>query len=615
MSLTLPDPGTFVAFANSQAGMAASYLVKLGQLAGNLTAPTIQPNFPVPAAAPLLMLDQPPPMDQIVWQAPGLPTAFTDALVDIDGILPAPFEAEAPALVFGSVPTFNEAAPDTPPGVDFTFVMPELNLTLPDAPGLLSINVSPFAGLNLPSPLELGAVPELTLDAPTIREYVPQREYTSSLLTAIKDRITRALAGGTGLSPDAEQALWDRNREREAKAARDALGQLDQMEGMGFALPPGVYLDARLKITTEQEAQNRGHSREVMIKAAELEQANVQQALTVATQLEGQLMTWTNNVEQRIFESCRYATEAGVQIYNARVQAYSAFLEAFKARVAVYEATIRGELAKVDAYKAMVEAESVKAQVNRALVESYQVQVQASLSAVEIFKARIGAIQARADIEKTKIEIFGEQVRAYTAKVGAYTAGVEGFRATIQAEATKQDAFKSQVQAYTAQVDAAARVIGARIEVQKSHLEAKQLEYDAFKARVTAETARISAIADTNRSRADVYRAVIQGEASYNEVLTKQWEAAISNASHIADIGVSTAKANAELYITTRTMAVEAAKVGAQVSAQLGAAALNANHYSASLSDSTSISTSTSHSTSESQAESVSQSTSYNYSL
>jgi hypothetical protein len=56
-------------------------------------------------------------------------------------------------------------------------------------------------------------------------------------------------------------------------------------------------------------------------------------------------------VEQRFFDSCKYATEAGVSIYNAKVQAYAAFVDAFKARIAVYEATIRGELAKVDATK------------------------------------------------------------------------------------------------------------------------------------------------------------------------------------------------------------------------------------------------------------------------
>lgn len=607
-----PDPGSFVAYADGRTAAASGYLVKLGELASNMVAPTIDPTFPEPVAAPVLTLSAPPDMDQIVWAAPAIPAAFTET-VTIEDILPAPFESEPPDMVFGSVPTFHEVAPDAP-GVDLQFEMPELDLALPTAPQLLGVNVTTFGGLNLPASLELD-IPELQLEAPSIREYVPQRDYTSALLTSLQDRLQLALAGGTGLSADVENAIWDRGREREARSARTALDELDRMEEMGFALPPGVYLDARIKIATETDAANRGHSREVMIKAAELEQENVKNALTIAVQLEGQLMSWTNNVEQRVFESCRYATEAGVAIYNARVQAYAAFLETFKARVAVYEATIRGELAKVEAYKAMIDAERAKADTNRALVESYKVQVDASLSAVEIFKARIAGIQVKADIEKTKIEIFGEQVRAFSAKVQAYTAGVEGFRATVSAEATKQDAFKSQVQAYAARVDAAARVIGARIEGHKAKIDAKQLEYEGFKALITAETARVQAISETNKSRSETYRAEVQGVASYNDVLTKQWQAAIEQSGRLAEIGVSAAKANAELYVTSRTMAVEAAKVGAQVSAQLGAAALNAINWSTSWSDSFSMGISQSTSESSSSSSSVSTSTNYNYNV
>jgi hypothetical protein len=98
-------------------------------------------------------------------------------------------------------------------------------------------------------------------------------------------------------------------------------------------------------------------------------------------------------------------------------------------------------------------------------------------------------------------------------------------------------------------------------------------------------------------------------------VLTKQWQATIEQAARIAEIGVSTAKANAELYITVRQSAIEAAKVGATVSAQLGAAALNAINWSSTDSSSKSESKSTSESSVDSTSSSVSQSTNYNYSL
>ena len=607
------NPSDYVAYAASETVAANNFLLKLGQLTGSLVPPTIDPDFPSAPAAPPIELPEPPAGTPIVWTAPGLPTAFNDTIT-IDDILPAPFEDEPPELIFGAVPTFTDIAPDAP-GFNVEFDIPDLTVSLPAAPQLLSINVSPFDGVTIPA-LDV-TIPELTVDAPSIREYVPGAQYTSGLLTTLKSKLQDILDnGGTGLSPDVENAIWDRGREREARAMRDSLAQLDRdAEQMGFALPPGVYIDGRLRIQTEAEANNRGTSREIMIKQAELEQSNVNHALDAAIQLESQLINYSNQVEQRFFDSCKYATEAGVSIYNARVQAYAAYVDAFKARIAVYEATIRGELAKVEAYKAQMDAEQAKATVNRTLLESYKVQIDAALSNVEVFKARVGAIQAKADIEKTKIEIFGEQVRAYAAKVNAYTAGVEGFRATIQAEATKQDAFKSKVQTYSARVEAATSLINARIAAFKARIDGKSAEYDAFKAAVAGESARVQSLATANQSLADSYKAKVSGISSYNDVLTKQWAATIDQAARIAEIGVSTAKANAELYITVRQSAIEAAKVGAQVSAQLGAAALNAINWSSTESTSSSTSTSTSEAHQVSESSSISQSTNYNYQL
>jgi hypothetical protein len=90
-------------------------------------------------------------------------------------------------------------------------------------------------------------IPELTIDAPSIREYVPGAQYTSGLLTSLKAKLQDIIDnGGTGLAPDVENAIWDRGREREARALRNSLDQLDRdTEQMGFALPPGVYHDSR----------------------------------------------------------------------------------------------------------------------------------------------------------------------------------------------------------------------------------------------------------------------------------------------------------------------------------------------------------------------------------
>lgn len=610
-------PDSYVAFALTETNAANQFLLKLGQAAAALVPPVINANFPAGPAAPPVVLPPPPSTATIVWSAPALPQPFTD-LLSVDNIIPAAFTDLAPVPLYGTAPALVTDPIPTAPGITIPADIPDLTVSLPSAPALLSLQISQFGGINMPT-LD-PTIPTLALDAPSIREYVPGTGYTSGVLTALRNNITNALTiGGSGFSPGVEQAFYDRAREKEARSRADALKDLDKMEFLGFMLPPGIYLDARLKVATESDFVNRGSAREVMIKAAELEQENVKMALNAAVQIESTLVTYTNNVEQRLFDSCKFATEAGISIYNARVQAYIAYLDAFKARIAIYEAQVRGELAKVDVYKAQLEAERTKADINKTLVEQYKVQIDAALSAVEIYKARIGAIQSKVEIEKLKIEVFGEQVKAYGTQVSAYTAGVEGYRATIQAEGAKQEAYKSRVQAYTAQVEAATKVIEARVKAYEGRIAGKTAEYDGFKAAIAAESARVGAVAETNKAVAEVYRATVQADASYNEVLTKQWDATITQAAKIADVSIAAAKANAELYITARTQVIEAAKVGATVSAQLGAAALNAVHFSNSnsYSESQSKSDSSSDSTSDSKSTSqgISQSTNYNYSL
>jgi hypothetical protein len=584
----------------------------------SLVAPNITPEFPNGASMPAVSIPSPPTFTAPVWVSPNIPTAITEVL-DVGDLSIAPFDEDPPVIVYGSAPApFTAPMPDAP-GVDLSFVEPTLSVSLPAPPSLLSIDVGSFGGMNMPT-FDADS-PELTAVAPSIREYTPGAQYSSALLTATKDTLLQRIQnGGTGIG-DVEQQIWERGREREARSAADSIAKLEQMEEMGYALPPGIYVDARIKITTESEYAERGLSREVMVKSAELQLDNVKHALSTAVQLEGQLMSYTNSVEQRLFESTRYATEAGVTIYNAKVQAFAAMTDVYRAKVGVYEAQVRAETAKVDAYRAQVGAEEAKARVNQALVEQYRVQIDAALSNIKIYEARIAGIQAKADIEKTKVMVFGEQVKGYVAQINAYTAGVEGYRATLSAEQTKQQVFQSRVDAFTAQVNASARQIDARISAYKGRIEAKTAEFDGYRAAVAGESARVDALAKASGVVADTYRSQVTAVLGYNEVLTKQWQATLDQNQRTAEIAINTAKANADLYISTRSLALDAAKTGASVSAQIGAAAINAFNVSASVSSSEgynaseSVSNANSISNVTSTSTSTSTSTNYNYNV
>lgn len=587
-------------YASTTFSTADTFIAALSAGLDNVTPPTITADFPDTPTAPAIQSATSPTLADVSVSFPSLPSAFSGDLSDITPFLPEPFDENPPELVLGTVPTFVGTVPGSPT-VDYSITAPDFDgITLPAPPDLLTVSIRQFDGINIPTFSE--EVPELAVVAPTIVAYDPGDPYSSALLAALQaalqDRIEN---GGTGLPPDVENAIWDRGREREAIATRDALAELDQFEARGFALPPGQYADAYLKITTEMAARTVTNSREVAIAQAQLEQENIKHALTTATQLEGELIGYFNSIEQRAFEAARYLTEAGISIYNAKIQAYIAFLESYKAKVEVYRAQIQGELAKVEGYKAEVDAEKAKADVNVAKVQAYRALIEGALANVEVFKAEVQAIVAKAEIEKLKVQTFGEEVRAFSATVNAHTAEVEGYKATVQAEATKQDAFRSKVQAYAAETQANATAIRALVDKYQADISVKNLEWEGYKAASSAAAEKARVIASQNSTLIDAYRGEVAATASYNDVLTKQWQVSIDQAQRVTEIGISAAKANGDFYITARSLALDAAKVGAQVSAQLAAAALNAVNYSLTGSGQASIS--------------GSDTTSYNYSL
>jgi hypothetical protein len=595
------NAGNIVQLANQLVSDAEMYISDLANT--EIFAPTITPNFPVLSAAPAPVTAPLPELEEITWSVPPQPAAFNGSL-DIGSMLPPPFSGVAPSLNFGSPPApFTQQAPASP-ALDLNFTYPTVAVDLPTPPSLLTLDTVPFPNFQIPT--FDATVPALTAQAPNTFQFIEPTPFTSSLLTQLETDLQNALSEGnfTGLPPDIENALWDRGREREYRQMADALADIERMETMGFAFPPGVYIDARIKMQTEMQNTTAGLSREVMIKQAELILTNIVKARENATQLESKLIDYANDMAQRAFETAKYATEAAISIYNAQVQAYTASLEGYKTQALVYDAQIKGLLAQVDVVKAQIEFEQVKAEINTALVNQYKAEVEAAEVVLEIYKTEVEIIKVQASVEQIKVSIFGEQIKAFVGQVNAYTAQVEGYKAQVETQGVIESVFKTQVDAYAAEVNAGVAEANALIAVYRGQIEAYTAQIEGFKAAVAAMVGQAQAASLFNTAEADVYRSQSTALASYNQVLTAQWQAVINEQEKIAEVGVSAAKANGDLYIAARGLSLDASKVGAQVTAQLGAAALGAIHWANNASwsigsqisgtDNNSISTSTS---------------------
>lgn len=564
------------------------------------------PDMVVPGA-PVLNTPLAPILTPITYSAPALPSPLTGDFT-VDTVLPDAFDEDSPEFTLTTPPTALSITAPTAPAVTTSFDDPgELVVGMPAAPALLGISIHEFDGITLPEFTE--DAPTIDLIAPSMLSYSPGAAYSSSLMTLLQSTLyTRIHDGGTGLPAPVENAIWERGYEREQRSAADAISKLEQMEAMGFAFPPGVYIDARLKVATETDAALKGHSREVMIKQAELEQTNILKAIESGIQLEGEwLRTW-DKTEQRRFEAIKFEMEGQISLFNARVSAFQGMTEAYKAKISAYEARIRAETTKVDVYRAQVAAEQAKAQVNDALVQQYKVQSDIALSAIEIYKAKVDSIKVRAEIERLKIDVFRGQIEAYVAQQNGFTAQVEAYKALVGAEAAKQDAFKARVQAYAATVEAAAKSIDAEVAVLKARIDAKQIEYEGYKAAIQGETARIEGLSRFNDSTTERFKAEIQGSSAFNDALVKEWAAQIDFAKGKADLALTVAKANAELRSQQVGLMADVLKAQGSLIGQIGAAALSAYNISASSSVSGNTSYSRSSSDSTSRSESVSES-------
>lgn len=571
------DPNAMFSTAEQLINLTEQYIGQLQAQSANLFAPVVTVNYPKLSAAPLPVTAPLPALQTVTWTVPTLPGPFT-GLVDASDSIPGPFTVGPPQLQFPVPPTPFVGTIPAAPSIDLNFVFPPtLDIVLPQPPALLQLDTVTFNTIEIPD-FDL-LPPVLSLNAPSVTPYVEGTLFTSSLLQFLEDNLQDALTGSTGLPPAVEANLWGRASDREFKSQADALADLDRMEAMGFAFPPGVWLDARLKVQTETNYVRAGLSRDVMVKQAELMLDNLVKAREQATNLEGKLIDYANNVAQRAFEATKYATEAGISIYNAEVQAYAASLQGFTAQVEAYKARIFGIQAQIEELKAQIAFEQTKAEINTAIVSQYKTEVEAQEALVDIYKAQLSAVELMANIQKIKVDVFGAQIQAFTGQVNAYTAQIDGYKSLVATQGVIENVYKDQVDAYSAEVNAGVAKVNAQVAVFKAQVDGYTANLEGYKAAIEGMVGQADAASKYNEAAAAVYRAEVEAIGSYNGTLTAQWQAVINEQIAITQVAESQAKANGDLYIAARGLSLDATKVGAQVAAQIGSAAVGAIHW------------------------------------
>lgn len=490
-------------------------------------------------------------------------TQFTSTLpsVDLSAQLPA-----APSLIMPEAPTMPVRTEPTAPTTllpSFGGVMPS---GLPTAP-------SDLAG-SLSSAYHAAAPEFITM----INGYV-DAELTKlnpqyhGQMAAIETQLTRYLQGGTGLAANVEKAIFDRARERnDSEAKRLADAAYNEAAGRGFTFPTGALSSIAQRARQDAVNNNNKTTGEIVVMQAEMEQKNLQFAVTTSVGLRTAMvnasLSYMQNITQLNGQALDYAKSvmgAIVEMYNTSVRVFTARLEAYKTEAVVFETLMRGALAGIEVYKAEISALQALTQVDHTRVEVYKARIDVLTSMSNMYRTQVDAVVSKASLEKLKIDVFQAQVQAYGAQVQAKNAEWQGYSAAIGGETAKVNIYGAQVQAYGQQVQAYRADIDAKSEVVRATATSND-------ARARQYTATMQGYQTVVQAKGEMARTKLENQRQQVVAFQAETQAAIGNAQVQNEFYKATSMVgieNAKLTINAMIQSAELKRGYAQSLAQL----------------------------------------------
>jgi hypothetical protein len=494
----------------------------------------------------------------------------------------------------GDLPAFNIANPqlnlDMPKPsqlAPFNTVAPTVDLSgydFPTAPVLLTsaftmptlsnaaIPASPTVSVPALQMSTLAATPTMTADLPvameeTYRNIAPSMmivlnsEIDNALakfnpqyheqLNALEGRLTKYMAGGTALSSAVENAIYERTR---GKSDAEYRRTRDQVYGeaakRGFTVPSGALMSSVQQARQSAADNNSRAAAEIAIKQAELEQQNIQFAMTTSSQLRTAVMNAAISYHQNMVaingQAMSYAKEvvgALVEMYNGQVRAYTASLEGAKAEVALFDVKLRASLAPLEVYKTQIQALESVSHMDMAKIGAYKAQIESLQASAAVYRAQIDAVVSKANFEKIKLEAFSAQVQAYSAQTQAKNAEWMGYKSAVEGEEAKARVFAAQVQAYNSQVQ-------------------------AWRTKVDGKNEQVKAIAISNEAvsrnyatRVSGYSAVVNATAQKSSAVIENQRLLVNAYSAANSAAIASAQAHAERYRALTTVAHQTAQM------------------------------------------------------
>jgi len=411
----------------------------------------------------------------------------------------------------------------------------------------------------------------------------------SAQMAAIEAQLTKYLAGGTGLNAAVENAIYARAQSKndaEARRVRDAA--YAEAASRGFTLPSGALMSAMQTARQAGADNNAKAATEITVLQAEMEQKNLQFAVTTSTALRTTVLNATlsymQNLSQINGQALDYAKtvlSSILEMYNTAVKAYSVKLEGYKTEAVVYETRLKAAMAGIELYKAEIQALEALTQVDKTRVDVYRARIDSLTALSNVYRAQIEAVQGRAGLEKLKLDLFQTQVQSYATQVQSKNVEWQGYTAEINGQQAQAQIFSAQVQAYWAQINAYKADIDAKAEVVKAAAttnEARARQYSAaiqgYQSVVQARGQVASTTLENQRQQVVAFQAQVQAEIGRAQVQNEYYKSTSMVTLENAKLSIASEVQSADMKRAYASSLAQLHTANAQIYGNLAGAAL-----------------------------------------
>ncbi len=497
------------------------------------------------------------------------------------------FEVPPPHLDFGTTPNQLPEFAEQTPNISTNFVFPEPPGALgqiiqlptisqrdePQAPNIATVDFDSLAPVNdAQAPADVAGTyrasyADMSNTMTTVvnglmddylNKFNPQYH---SQLAATEKQLTKYLAGGTGLKSEVEDAIYARGQKKndvEAKRVQDAA--FADAAARGFTLPSGALASTLARARQDAANLNAAKVNEIIVMQAEIEQKNLQFAVTTSAALRAtaiasmiSYMQGAISITGMALEYAKGILGAIVNVYDIQVKSFSLKLEAYKAAATVYEVKVRASVQAVEIYKTRIQALEAMTNVDRSKVDMYKAQIDSMKALSDLYKTQIEAVVSKASLEKLKIELFQSQVQAYAAQVQAKSAEWQGYQARLAGEESKAKIFGSQVDAFNAQIAAYKAKTEGISEKIKSESAKNNAVIQQYVAGVSSYETGVRAAAAVASANIDIQRQELSGYQGMVSFAVAQANMAVD--AYKANVGASesNAKLNMDMQVANVT--------------------------------------------------------------